>query len=43
MVFSKTVNPVQLNIFIGNERIENVDSCIYLGREMNSALNHSNK
>jgi ribosome-interacting GTPase 1 len=41
MVFSKTVNPVQLNIMAGNERIENINSYIYLGREMNSALDHS--
>jgi hypothetical protein len=35
MVFSKTVNPVQLNIIVGN------DSYIYIGREINSALDHS--
>jgi hypothetical protein len=45
MVFSKTLNPVQLNIIVGNARIENVNSFIYiyvyLGREMNSALDRS--
>jgi len=41
MVFSKTVNPVQLNIMAGNERIENINRYIYLDREMNSALDHS--